>query len=951
MVTNLNTFIVTWYDESDAYATTKIITQDVVAGSMFTDTGSGEVNEAEIVVSAARSRHINTDVVFDKFDRIEVDGFDRQSNRYHRFFEIDDILPTQSKGEGALLTLKCLGIEKHLQDVHVSRAYWFGAPRQVASDIINIYHENKGVRQPTVTAAGDTYTNTTEIGNGLPAFTRAHYEFGLTEDYAYNRMQDILDTMLQAVGASGVLKPFEQGYEATQVNTVDIRLFESGVGPLTSTITIENTVTVTVSEQEGVISNPSGTRVLAWGDGESGSLPLGHSKYRSKIFQFLYRPAWSASVDYATGSTVFLATSNATVVGGTHWEATDTESAGTTPDANAGEWKRVTMANAFGNTDSVSPIQYSPWTDDKARLWVNSGCSPTDAVSTDTVVGGDFGFSNGTVSTTSVGAQGDCAFFDQNIIISTPDFFRTWANIRMSPTLGISGVYTYSGDSNVPVGIRALVMDRGIFVAGTLDRYGNEISNCVAEYQEVRENPNLDGSYEWTVKYSFADDSNKNRSQVGVFNETQMYEWKSTSNAFEANTNELANDCFHKWTTLSNVSALSLTDFRPYQTSPSLFPELTTGAAWSGNVNSAIQVEYDFGAITDRVTSPSAYLYRGAWICLQAPFPATRHGGISEELGELYGGGSRNSATWSINQPSRFDFSNMSFTFDGLQGFNQDESSETLGAVSSIHFQCGVVMENTGFLQYIFGNTLGGSVGLRCCAVDTADNIVAQDFEITHTDGLGIPIDLPVSGFANIKSHRPRWLDFASLDLASFITPKEQDIQNVFEWRNVKFIMIYMLNVYDEFGRYNPEGNLDKLDQTALQIAGGNIKLLIDDFHFVKPLLANSRQATTSNIEPDFVQHPEIILYDQLKNVAKAEEEKEQHPHKQYDLTTVGNSTFNMKFGDTFYFTNGKIVNDNDNNTSFTVELVAKRLEFSLTKPGSGPGGLRRSIMGIKRFV
>jgi len=293
----------------------------------------------------------------------------------------------------------------------------------------------------------------------------------------------------------------------------------------------------------------------------------------------------------------------------------------------------------------------------------------------------------------------------------------------------------------------------------------------------------------------------------------------------------------------------------------------------------------------------------------------------------------------------------MSFTFDGLQGFNQDESSETLGAVNAIHFQCGVLMENTSFLSYIFGNELGGSVGMRCCAVDTSDNIVSQDFEITHTDGLGQPIDLPVSGFANIKSHRPRWLDFASLDLASFITPKEQDIQNVFEWRNVKFIMIYMLNVYDEFGRYNPEGNLDKLDQTALQIAGGNIKLLIDDFHFVKPLLANSRQATTSNIEPDFVQHPEIILYDQLKNTAKAEEQKTRHPHQQYDLTTVGRSTFAMSFGDKFWFTNSKIVNDNDNSTSFTVELVAKRIEYSLTKPGSGPGGLRRTIMGIKRFT
>lgn len=46
---------------------------------------------------------------------------------------------------------------------------------------------------------------------------------------------------------------------------------------------------------------------------------------------------------------------------------------------------------------------------------------------------------------------------------------------------------------------------------------------------------------------------------------------------------------------------------------------------------------------------------------------------------------------------------------------------------------------------------------------------------------------------------------------------------------------------------------------------------------------------------------------------------------------------------------NDKLVSDSDNGAN-TIKLVAKNIEYSITKPLSGPGGLGRRIQGVKVF-
>ncbi|KKK97977.1 hypothetical protein LCGC14_2647340, partial [marine sediment metagenome] len=81
---------------------------------MFTDTGTGEVNQATIIIRSLDGNYNTTgSTVFAEFDRIRIECQDLGGFTYDKFFEVINIIPSQTKGEGTLLTLECLGIEYH----------------------------------------------------------------------------------------------------------------------------------------------------------------------------------------------------------------------------------------------------------------------------------------------------------------------------------------------------------------------------------------------------------------------------------------------------------------------------------------------------------------------------------------------------------------------------------------------------------------------------------------------------------------------------------------------------------------------------------------------------------------------------------------------------------------------------------------------------------------------
>ncbi len=352
--------------------------------------------------------------------------------------------------------------------------------------------------------------------------------------------------------------------------------------------------------------------------------------------------------------------------------------------------------------------------------------------------------------------------------------------------------------------------------------------------------------------------------------------------------------------------------------------------------------------------SSSADAKKGAWLNFGFPFPLSTYNAISEGVGDIYGGGTNEQAS-GVTMPSVLDTQNMTWTSDGKIGFNHT-TSEELGPLSSISFNTRLKIHDA------LGNGLGGTATIRCTLFDTKDNKVVQDFEVRFTDGLSWQtVNLPLLSFQTNRGRVPKnWaLRWASTILGIEIPIQELDVQDVFEFQNIKYITFQIQEFYDEEGRFDPQNELLGLSNTSLTALSGFIRFAIDSFHFKKQLLAITGQPSVQNLEPQFMQRPNIISYLQLLNEAISQLEIEQFSTKIFNFQTSGNSIFDIRFGDTFFLKNTELINDKDRNETTigandgeagTVRLVAKRIEYHLTKPTTGPGGITRSIKGVKRF-
>ena len=104
---------------------------------------------------------------------------------------------------------------------------------------------------------------------------------------------------------------------------------------------------------------------------------------------------------------------------------------------------------------------------------------------------------------------------------------------------------------------------------------------------------------------------------------------------------------------------------------------------------------------------------------------------------------------------------------------------------------------------------------------------------------------------------------------------------------------------------------------------------------------------------PFILEKPEVFDYFQLKNIAEAERQKRKFRHVEFEVNTTGK--FDVEFGDYFKFKHPRLISNalatGDRGGINYIELVAKRIEYSITKPVDGKGGFLRKILGVKRFV
>jgi len=979
MPSNFTNFSVILYDATVNYIASTNITKDVIGLPLFTDVGSGEVNSLRLTLKAPYGRRITTTdpKSVDEFDRIGITLDDLEGNPYIRFYEIQKILPASDKDEGTTIELECLGIEYHTMMAHFSRQFWFSSAFLPSKEAGNTYNDNRGTTQPFLTGHNVVYDPDTEIGNDLPNFTQGIYDYGINPSYIYDIWIDLVDRQGASGAGGGVFDFFELGFDTPDVDSINFRCFSSGASPEAKTgnpepVTIVRSSLVNVSETGGEVQNQTGTISYVVGDSRAGALQKGREIYNSGIFQFTFRPEWDSAIPYITDAKVLYQ--------GQHYKSLADNNLGNTPpgptscaaDFNS-FWQQIDMSDEFGDSS-----QYSEWTDDKVALILNGICKP-DAV---TVVSGEY---------TSTGA----AFFDGNIVINANGFFRTWVDDHAIgtggvPSQGLEGEYLYA-NAFFPRGYRFLNEGTGIFPAGARDPFNVLFEDSVVELQ-TNPNPNLE-ELVFVVKYKL--DSTLDKMQIGVFRERKMFEWDDGATSFtDITNNDLGSDCFHQFKTMKNTTSF---DPKPTETNCAKFPDVTKdGTPFTTNINSAIEIVYDFNsALTDRIIDKESYQSHGAWFNIRFPYPVSTFNGIIETVGDIYGGG-KNSAAEGVNEPSTLDISNMGYTPDGKLGYNQ-EDSDRLFKLTTFSGAIGLKIEaRNPFDGSLF--VVDGTAQIRVLMGDTNDNVWAFDFEQEETNGRIIPFDTQISAYQVIRGQKPRY--FKLNNLIDLLNPKDIDNQNIMESRNIKWIVIQHQDQYDDFGRFAPEGNLNDLSNTSLSAAlGGRITLTIDDLHFKKALVVNSGTNQTKNLEPDMIHRQDIMLFDQAKEVADSQLQIEQFRHKEFDIMTTGKKIFDIKFGDSFYLKNRRLVIDSDkpiisaptwlnsinyvigdivsigpvffecikNNineappdTEFwvetdtelnTIKLVAKKIEYSISRPASGSGGLQRRIKGVKRFI
>jgi len=454
-------------------------------------------------------------VKFAEFDRIRIQCTDLGGNTYDRYFEIMNIVPSQTKSEGTLLTLECLGIEYHTQQIHMAKPFFFENSHSVASVIGIIYNDNRGSEQPVLT--------TLTADNALPQFNANNWEFGLNEDSCYNRWMDIVDGVGAPVAAGGALTFHEINFETTGINAMKLKIRKSGDN--STIIQVINSIAtgVHVGEQEGMLSNPTGTNVMAWGSNEHGTLPVDNSRYNSELLKFIFRPEWVTNQLYAVGARVKVTPT--TAIAPKHYKCLIEHTSGTfSTDLTANRWVLIAMGDEFGDN-----IQYSPWTDGKSTLWSNMGCDPDRAVFT---------------------AGGWC---DINL-----NFFRTWVDAIAtsdaeldvlsgsgSPREGYAYDSKGSGDNaSLPRGFRGLVKSNS--PSGRLANF----ANMIIQFIRISETgQSLEKLYNFTTANT--------KVQVAVIDEGKIYTDTITGSApafthswADVSKADYGNDCFHPYTTL-----------------------------------------------------------------------------------------------------------------------------------------------------------------------------------------------------------------------------------------------------------------------------------------------------------------------------------------------------------------------------------------------------------------
>lgn len=863
--------------------------------------------------------------IITQYDRIRINYLDSDGLGYQHIFEVINDMSQLTPQAQYLLPLTLEGRERNLALIPFSG--YFDPPinhNEISKKILTVYGNSKNnTTQPTLI---DTV-------NQLPQFNPNIWDFQYI-DNCLDALMSVLRVANLSVAAGGGGDRYAITYEdvPSDLNIMRINFLSQGSknagSPFLSIAAHEVYNPITSIDK---IKQPvTGTVCIARGRPGSGGTPRQGDIYRSRL-EFYQRTApYSSTITYKAGAYVSFDSqlTNPELTTPQVYQA-DRETIGNIP-TNALYWTPRSAESYIGD------IQYSPLTVDKASLYKNECTNAGAAFATN--------------------LDTSPKMLDCNIVIEDEETKRDWVYFRSNTDVVASlstnqKNYLYNATSYYP-GFRILVdvsnlgTGQGSF-SPTLNAFGTGAgndpngkpyaNNAVARIDDkwfvIKEHANFDqilsrmeGLYEWNVdfvtnsRYPASDNTNPNsrRRQSGT---GTPIKWKSLNGQF------LANDCLHSPTSITNITGL----INPVSKGTGHYTD-----------DSAVRIIYEYNTIDKTedertildqilgvIPRPTGFLetfainavltlynlfltpeYRNAgwWITFTNPWPFSTFNGISEKVGELYGG----KTLLELENHPYFDAYNQRVAYSGKAGFNEPDSED--------------LMEITG-VTFLFrldittnGTTIPftGDIPVSYWVMDDNGTLwKSKDKYRFLKDVQRFTFD-----FGNFSPvYRARTPFGISNVVTNILVPELEIRERLFPSR-IKMQGFMLEIAYDEKGRYLPNLIENVIKPTVASLfsfgtAGVKVQFIgdFDFFQWVKTPIAiedGSSLGETPDrvIFPEIKDYPNITNLEQLTRAATADFDVEFFQYEQFSLVQPDKANFNLQ--DTIYFREPNMVPDSD---------------------------------------
>ena len=894
---------------SDGRISTSALTLQADFGQFVTDSNGG------------------TTPIIRQFDRIRITYTSIDNDSYSHIFEVINDLAQESRQAGTLLPLTLEGRERNLSLVPFSG--FFDPPighDDMISRILSVYGGSKNsTTQPTM------IDSTNELENYNPNFWDFQYV-----DNCLDAITSVVNNANLGVSQGGLGDRFAVTFNDVpgDLGIMQISIFSQGSANSANpyrTLTPSD-IYEPVQRLARLKQPVTGTVVIARGRPGSGGMPKEGDIYKSRLEFYERTPPYNSSLAYPEGSYVSHGTqiTNPELPIGQIYQASRDVPANTVPP-NGTYWLVVPAYEYIGNS-----IQYSPFTQHKAALYKNECTNPTASFASD--------------------SDASPKMLDYNIFINDAETQRDFVFIRARTDVATSltsqqRAYLYDRTGYYP-GFRILVdtsnlgTGQGSF-SPSLDAHGtgagrdpngkpyanNAVTWVDGKWYVIKEHEDFDqivvrneGLYEWNVdfasgsRYPASDDGNANR-RYRRSSSGNPNGWRKLDGQF------LANDCLHSPSSIANVAGLRT----PIQKSSGFYTD-----------NSAVRIVYEYGVTDDTATwhtvldqiagfiaSASGFLgtfatnaatlayslfltpqYRNAgwWITFTAPFPFNTNNSITEDVGELYGGGS----LLELQNHPYFDAYNQRVALSGKAGWNE-EDSEDLMEITGVKFQ---------FRLDITANDVSipfqGDIPVAYWVMDDNGTIWKatdkyrfkgdiQNFEFAFGDFTPVYRARSPFGISNIVTN---------------ILVPELEIREKLNPARIRMQGFQLELAYDDKGRYMPN-LLDNIIKPTISnlfspsLSGNSVKFIgdIDSIQWVKtPIAIEDGSGLGVNpgrtIFPDIKDYPNISNIEQLRRAASAEFVTEYFQYEQYEILQNDRADYSLQ--DTVFLRDENLVAEND---------------------------------------